>query len=118
MLLKRNRTLNDFPYHLCWFGLKPNFEFITNKDFQFSCFEELYLFRFSNINSFSLLNLNHANTNLVNIWFENLDNLIKCFKIKYSSNKSKQYLYEKYFESNYFRNDVFDYKNPQQFYQN
>ncbi|CXH85641.1 conserved Plasmodium protein, unknown function [Plasmodium berghei] len=116
MLFKGNKTLNDFPYHMCWFGLKPDLKNLTNSNFNFSCLEEIYLFRFSNINSFNLLNLNHSSNNYVNVWFDNLDNLIKCFKIKYSSNKSKIYLYQQYFDKKYTINDVFTYKNPQQFY--
>ncbi|VWU50833.1 conserved protein, unknown function [Hepatocystis sp. ex Piliocolobus tephrosceles] len=116
MLIKGNRTLNDFPYHPCWFGLKPNIKNLTDKNFTFSCLEEFYLFRFSNITSFNLFNLNHSNDNYINVWFDNLDNLIKCFKIKYSSNKSKIYLYEQYFDKKYTVNDIFHYKNIHQFY--
>ncbi|CAD49073.1 hypothetical protein PFAG_00099 [Plasmodium falciparum Santa Lucia] len=117
MLLKRNNTLHDFPYHLYWFGLRPNLrDMFNDNNYKFSCLEEFYLFRFSNINSFNLLNLNHSNNNFVNVWFDNLDNLIKCFHIKYSSNKSKIYLYEQYFQKKFPVNNIFDYKNPRHFY--
>ncbi|GAW79065.1 hypothetical protein, conserved [Plasmodium gonderi] len=116
MLLKANKTLHDFPFHPYWFGLKPNMKNVLDDNAIFSCMEEFYSFRFSNISSFNLLNLSHSNNNYVNVWFDNLDNLIKCLKIKYSSNKSKIYLYEKYLHEKYPINDTFDYKNPRQFY--
>ncbi|CAG9483927.1 conserved Plasmodium protein, unknown function [Plasmodium vivax] len=116
MLLKANKTLHDFPFHPYWFGRKPSMKNVIDSNFTFSCLEEFYLFRFANITTFNIFNLNHTSDNVASVWFDRLDNLIKCFQIKCSSSKSKIRSYEKYLHGKYPVNDTFDYRNPRSFY--